>query len=163
MVIPRIKKPLSILESAKPSNIAPGAKITGRTQCHCTLSPFRECHCESLSEDGLECRNYLSECLRDCRQGSPSCSSTACAAAFCAATRCTPTVYADKVGDSKFGRSQPFRAAVEAGNIKLPRGESNEAFLGECEQFSPDPREYEHDDQVDAAPGAFNHLTAQQA
>jgi hypothetical protein len=59
-------------------------------------------------------------------------------------------VYADQVRGSKFERSQPFRAAAEAGNLKLLRGSWNETFLEECEQFSPDEREYEHDDQVDA-------------
>ncbi len=64
--------------------------------------------------------------------------------------------YADQVKVGKFERSQPFRAAAEAGHIKLLRGAWNEALLEECEQFSPDEREYEHDDQVDAACGAFN-------
>jgi predicted phage terminase large subunit-like protein len=71
-------------------------------------------------------------------------------------------VYADQVSDSKFARSQPFRAAAEAGIIKLVRGQWNDAFLEECEQFSPDEKEYEHDDQVEAASGAFSHLTAPQ-
>ncbi len=71
-------------------------------------------------------------------------------------------LYADSVKGSKFERSQPFRAAAEAHNIKLLRGAWNEAFLAECEQFSPDEREYEHDDQIDAACGAFNYLTAPQ-
>src|SRR5216683_388939 len=70
------------------------------------------------------------------------------------------SVYADQVKGSKFERSQPFRAAAEAGNIKLLRGAWNDEFLEECEQFSPDEREYEHDDQVDAACGAFNYLAA---
>ena len=69
-------------------------------------------------------------------------------------------VYPDQVKGSKFERSQPFRAAAEAGNIKLLRGTWNHEFLAECEQFSPDEREYEHDDQIDAACGAFNYLTA---
>jgi predicted phage terminase large subunit-like protein len=71
-------------------------------------------------------------------------------------------VYADQVKGAKFERSQPFRAAAEAGNIKLLRSAWNDAFLEECEQFSPDEREYEHDDQIDAACGAFNYLTAPQ-
>jgi predicted phage terminase large subunit-like protein len=70
--------------------------------------------------------------------------------------------YADQVKGSKFERSQPFRAGAEAGHVKLLRGSWNEAFLEECEQFSPDEREYEHDDQIDAACGAFNYLTAPQ-
>jgi predicted phage terminase large subunit-like protein len=67
-------------------------------------------------------------------------------------------VYADQVRGTKFERSQPFRAAAEAGNLKLIRGAWNEAFLEECEQFSPDEREYAHDDQVDVAGGAFNYI-----
>jgi predicted phage terminase large subunit-like protein len=69
-------------------------------------------------------------------------------------------IKADPVRGSKFERSQPFRAAAEASNIKILRGAWNEAFLNECEQFSPDEREYEHDDQVDAACGAFSFLAA---
>jgi predicted phage terminase large subunit-like protein len=65
-------------------------------------------------------------------------------------------VQSDAVKGSKFERSQPFRAAAEAGNVKILRGSWNEDFLDECEQFSPDEREYKHDDQVDAACGAFN-------
>jgi predicted phage terminase large subunit-like protein len=71
-------------------------------------------------------------------------------------------VDADAVKGSKFERSQPFRAAAEAGNLKLLRGAWNEEFLDECEQFSPDEREYEHDDQVDAACGAFNVIAKPQ-
>ncbi|MGD0291992.1 MAG: phage terminase large subunit [Candidatus Binataceae bacterium] len=71
-------------------------------------------------------------------------------------------VQADAVRGSKFERSQPFRAAAEAGHVKLLRGSWNDDFLDECEQFSPDEREYEHDDQVDAACGAFNLITAPQ-
>jgi predicted phage terminase large subunit-like protein len=72
------------------------------------------------------------------------------------------SVYADQVRGPKFERSQPFRAAAEAGNLKLLRGGWNETFLEECEQFSPDEREYEHDDHVDAACGGFNYITTPQ-
>jgi predicted phage terminase large subunit-like protein len=71
-------------------------------------------------------------------------------------------VKADAVTGSKFERSQPFRAAAEARHVKLLRGAWNDDFLDECEQFSPDEREYEHDDQIDAACGAFNIITAPQ-
>ena len=71
-------------------------------------------------------------------------------------------VRSDAVKGSKFERSQPFRAAAEASNVKILRGAWNDDFLDECEQFSPDEREYEHDDQVDAACGAFNLITKQQ-
>jgi hypothetical protein len=53
-------------------------------------------------------------------------------------------------------------ASAEAGNLKLLRGGWIEIFLEECEQFSPDEREYEHDDQVDAACGGFNYITTPQ-
>jgi predicted phage terminase large subunit-like protein len=69
-------------------------------------------------------------------------------------------IKADPVRGSKFERSQAFRAAAEAGNVKILRGAWNEAFLEECEQFSPDEREYAHDDQVDAACGGFTYLAA---
>ncbi len=72
------------------------------------------------------------------------------------------SVEADAVKGSKFERSQPFRASAEAGNIKILGGAWTEDFLAECEQFSPDEREYEHDDQVDAACGAFNLITKPQ-
>jgi predicted phage terminase large subunit-like protein len=72
------------------------------------------------------------------------------------------SVEADAVKGSKFERSQPFRAAAEAGNVKILRGGWNQDFFEECEQFSPDEREYEHDDQVDAACGAFNLITKHQ-
>jgi predicted phage terminase large subunit-like protein len=71
-------------------------------------------------------------------------------------------VQADAVRGTKFERSQPFRAAAEASHVKLLRGAWNDDFLDECEQFSPDEREYEHDDQIDAACGAFNLITAPQ-
>ena len=71
-------------------------------------------------------------------------------------------VQSDAVKGSKFERSQPFRAAAEAGNVKLLRAAWNDDFLTECEQFSPDEREYAHDDQVDAACGAFNLITKPQ-
>jgi predicted phage terminase large subunit-like protein len=72
------------------------------------------------------------------------------------------SVESDAVRGSKFERSQPFRAAAEAGNVKILRGAWNDNFLAECEQFSPDEREYEHDDQVDAVCGAFNLITKPQ-
>lgn len=71
-------------------------------------------------------------------------------------------VESDSVRGSKFERSQPFRAAAEAGNVKILRGAWNDVFLDECEQFSPNEREYEHDDQIDAACGAFNLITKPQ-
>lgn len=56
---------------------------------------------------------------------------------------------------SKEVRAAAFAAQCEAGNVKLIRGKWNEEFLGELENF---PNGL-HDDQVDAAAGAFNELT----
>lgn len=55
----------------------------------------------------------------------------------------------------KVVRSGPFRAQVEAGNVKLIRGDWNEAFLRQCHGFSPKAG---LKDQVDAAVGGFNFL-----
>lgn len=48
----------------------------------------------------------------------------------------------------------PLSSQAQAGNVVLVRGAWNEAFVEECESF-PDG---EHDDQVDAASGAFTVL-----
>jgi predicted phage terminase large subunit-like protein len=58
---------------------------------------------------------------------------------------------------SKAERADPLSAAAEAGNVFLVRGVWNEAFLREAENFPP-PKDKGHDDQVDAAAGAFNEL-----
>jgi len=77
-------------------------------------------------------------------------------------------VYRDKVAGSgkrkvqgvmlpnqaKVVRAQPLSAMAENENIYLVRGKWNERFLGELSSF-PESR---HDDQVDAASGAFNKL-----
>lgn len=57
---------------------------------------------------------------------------------------------------SKETRAAPFAAQCEARNIKLLRGDWNNAFLDEIEVF-PFGR---HDDQVDAAASGFNVLAA---
>lgn len=51
-------------------------------------------------------------------------------------------------------RAEPFAAQAEAGNVKLLQGDWNEAFLGELEVFPMGG----HDDQVDAASGAYATL-----
>lgn len=63
-------------------------------------------------------------------------------------------VRADLVTGSKLARAGGFAAQAEAGNIKLVRGQWNEAYLAELHSF-PDGA---HDDQVDASSGAFNKL-----
>jgi predicted phage terminase large subunit-like protein len=60
---------------------------------------------------------------------------------------------------SKIERAAPFSAQCEAGNVKLVRGAWNEPFLQELQQFPDGP----HDDQVDAASGAFEQLARNQA
>jgi predicted phage terminase large subunit-like protein len=57
---------------------------------------------------------------------------------------------------SKEARATPLSAQVEAGNVKLVKGDWNEPFLQEIELFPFG----KHDDQVDAAADAFNELAA---
>lgn len=59
-----------------------------------------------------------------------------------------------ETGD-KATRAQPFAAQCEAGNVKLVRGAWNDAFIDELCGFPTGA----HDDQVDAASGAFDALT----
>lgn len=58
---------------------------------------------------------------------------------------------------SKITRAKPFASAVENGNVKLVRGCWNRDFIEECVAF---PQEGIHDDQVDAASGAFEQLAS---
>lgn len=55
---------------------------------------------------------------------------------------------------SKELRAEPFAAQCEAGNVKLVEGRWNKTFLDELEIFPNGS----HDDQVDAASGAYNKL-----
>lgn len=55
----------------------------------------------------------------------------------------------------KVTRSLPLSAQCERGNVKLLRGIWNDSFLSELENFEEDCN---HDDQVDAASGAFNEM-----
>lgn len=59
-----------------------------------------------------------------------------------------------RVTKAKELRASPFSAQCEAGNVKLINGPWVEDFLKELEVFPMG----EHDDQVDAASGAFNAL-----
>jgi predicted phage terminase large subunit-like protein len=65
-------------------------------------------------------------------------------------------VYADRVTGSKHVRAQPFAAQVQAGNVGLIGGGWVQEFWDECEMWPKG----KFDDQVDAAAGAFNKLTA---
>lgn len=58
----------------------------------------------------------------------------------------------------KIVRWLPFAAAVEHGFVKLIEGAWNETFLSELESLTDDDSEYDHDDQADAASGAYNAI-----
>jgi predicted phage terminase large subunit-like protein len=63
-------------------------------------------------------------------------------------------VHAERVTGDKVTRARPLAAQAEAGNVFLVKGPWNRTFLDELCAF-PYAR---HDDQVDAAAGAFNKL-----
>lgn len=63
-------------------------------------------------------------------------------------------VHAAQPRGEKTERAEPFSSQAEAGNVRLVRGAWNAAFLDELEAFPNG----EHDDQVDAASGAFRVL-----
>lgn len=63
-------------------------------------------------------------------------------------------VHADHVTGSKVARAESFAAQCEAGNVKLLRAAWNHDFIDELTMFPNGS----HDDQVDAAAGAFNKL-----
>lgn len=56
----------------------------------------------------------------------------------------------------KITRALPLASQVQAGNVKMVRGDWNDAFFVEAENFPPETTG--HDDQVDACSGAFNAL-----
>jgi predicted phage terminase large subunit-like protein len=59
---------------------------------------------------------------------------------------------------NKVERADPLSSQVNAGNVRLVRGEWNKAFIEELRQFPSG----KHDDQVDAVSLAFNHLNSKQ-
>jgi predicted phage terminase large subunit-like protein len=65
------------------------------------------------------------------------------------------TVETELVSGPKEARARAFASQVNAGNVKLVKGEWNRAFIEELRAF---PRG-KKDDQVDAAADAFNKLT----
>ncbi|HAM41859.1 MAG TPA: hypothetical protein DCP69_11165, partial [Candidatus Omnitrophica bacterium] len=64
------------------------------------------------------------------------------------------SVHAETVTGDKVTRAQGLSAQAEAGNVKLVRGEWNEAYLSELHGFP----EGKYKDQVDSSSGAFNKL-----
>jgi predicted phage terminase large subunit-like protein len=66
-------------------------------------------------------------------------------------------VRAERITGDKQTRAMPFAAQCEAGNVDLIAGAWNAAFLDELTTF-PNAA---HDDQVDAASGAFNKLAVE--
>lgn len=66
-------------------------------------------------------------------------------------------VRVDKKRSSKITAALPLSAQVEQGNVYLIKGDWNEDFLTEMENFCPDCA---HDDQVDSTTGAYNMLTS---
>lgn len=66
------------------------------------------------------------------------------------------TVRSKTVTGDKATRARPLATQVEAGNVLLLRGEWNDAFLTECENFP----EGLFKDQVDAAADAFDELSS---
>lgn len=64
-------------------------------------------------------------------------------------------VYADRVVKDKVSRAEPLAAMAGAKNVKLIGGAWNRDFLNELATFPLG----KHDDQVDAASGAFNQLS----
>lgn len=60
---------------------------------------------------------------------------------------------------NKFTRARPMANAFRQGDISILKSDKwNQDFIDELKDFGPDDREYEHDDQVDAASVAYNEL-----
>ena len=62
-----------------------------------------------------------------------------------------------KTTGNKVNRAKPFSAAVDNGNVSLLKAHWNKRFIDECVVF---PQKGFHDDQVDAASGAFEMLSS---
>lgn len=69
--------------------------------------------------------------------------------------------YVRKPSKDKITRALPASAQAERGNIKLLKGNWNEAFLREAENFPPEKNSRAHDDQIDALTGAINELCSE--
>lgn len=66
------------------------------------------------------------------------------------------TIRAERATGDKAVRAEPYAVQVEAGNIKIVRGDWNQDFIDEHKTF-PNGK---FKDQIDAASGAFNKLAA---
>lgn len=65
-------------------------------------------------------------------------------------------IKSERATGDKAVRAEPYAVQVEAGNIKVVRGEWNQAFIDEHKSFPVG----KYKDQIDAAGGAFNKLAA---
>jgi predicted phage terminase large subunit-like protein len=63
-----------------------------------------------------------------------------------------------KTTKSKLERFEPFSSAAEAGLIKIVKGDWNEYYIRELENFTGDGKG--HDDMVDATSDVFNNLAS---
>lgn len=67
-------------------------------------------------------------------------------------------IVAERESRDKITRAEPFAAAWQNGLVDMVVAPWNDAFLGEAESFPPETKG-QHDDQVDAAAGAYNALS----
>ena len=73
------------------------------------------------------------------------------------------TTKMDKVSGhvGKLQRFLPFASMCEAGNVKVVRGDWNEEFFSELENFEPNKRTSKKDDWCDSVSTAFNAIAKQ--
>jgi len=64
------------------------------------------------------------------------------------------TIQAERPTGDKATRAEPFAVQVEAGNVRLVRGDWNEAYMNEMKTFPVG----KYKDQMDASSGAFNKI-----
>jgi len=69
------------------------------------------------------------------------------------------TIRAERATGDKAVRAEPYSVQVEAGNVRLIRGDWNQAYIDEVKTFPVG----KYKDQVDASSGAFNKLSAVKA
>jgi hypothetical protein len=59
----------------------------------------------------------------------------------------------------KFDRAGPFASMLEAGAVDLGQAGWNASFILQCEQASPNEKDYHNDDTWDVAAGAYDWMT----